>query len=152
MERGVGRLQSKVLQRVGSELATKQQQHSWHGIFVVQLLSGLQLARFPCPSLSPSVCSKSCPLSQWCYLTMSCSAALFSFCLQSFLASGSFPVNQLFASGGQSTGATVSALVHPMNIQGWFPLGLTGLISLQSKELSRIFSSIMFHKHWFFGS
>ena len=84
-------------------------------------------------------CSNSCPLSQGCCLTISSSAALFSFCLQSFPASGSFPVSQLFTSGGQSIGASVSVL--PMNIQDWFPLRLTGLISLQSKELSRVFSS-----------
>ena len=78
---------------------------------------GRQHARLPCPSLSPGVCSNSCPLNQWCYLTISSSTTLFSFCLQSFLASGSFPMSQLFASGGQSIGASASVL--PMNIQGW---------------------------------
>ena len=102
---------------------------------------GLQRARFLCPSLSPRVCSNSCPLSQWCYLIISSSAASVSFCLQSFPASGSFPISQLLASGGQSIGASASALVFPMNIQDWFPLGLTGWISLQSKELSRVSSS-----------
>ena len=78
----------------------------------------------------------SCPLSQWCYLTFSSSAALFSFWLQSFPASGSFPMSRLFASGGQRIGVSVSVLL--MNIHGWLPLGLTALISLQSKELSRV--------------
>ena len=96
---------------------------------------GLQHDRLPCPSLPPRVCSNSCPLSLWCYLTISSSAALFSFCLQSFPEPGSFSVSQLFRSGGQSIGAWASASVLPMNIQGWFPLGLMGLISLQSKGL-----------------
>ena len=94
---------------------------------------GLQHARVPYPSLSPGICSDSCLLSQWCYLTISSSAAPFSCCLQSFPASGSFPVSWLFASGDQSFGASASVL--PINIQGWFPLGLTSLISLQSKGL-----------------
>ena len=100
---------------------------------------GLQHTRFPCPSPTPGARSNSCPLSWWCYPTISSSVIHFSSCLQSFPASGAFPVNQSFASGGQSIG--VSASVLPMNIQDWFPLGLTGLISLQSKELSRVFSS-----------
>ena len=102
---------------------------------------GLQHARLPCPSLSPGVCSNSCPSSQWFCLTISSSATLFSFCLQSFPASGSFPLSWLFASGGQIIGASASASVLPMNIQGWFPLGLIGLISLQSRGFSRVFSS-----------
>ena len=95
----------------------------------------LQYARIPCPSLSPGVSSNSCPLSQWCYLTISSSATPFSFCPQSFPASVSFPMRLLFASGGQSFRASASASVLPMTIQGWFPLRLTGLISLQSKGL-----------------
>ena len=83
----------------------------------------LQHARLASPSLSPRVCSNSCPLSQWCYLTFLSSTALFSFCFQSFPASGSFPVSQLFTLDGQSTGASASVL--SMNTQGWFPLGLT---------------------------
>ena len=89
---------------------------------------GLQHARFPCPSLSPGVCSNSCPLSQWCYLTISSSATLFSFCFQSFPASGSFPVSWLFASGGPSIGASASASVFPVKIRlisfriDWFEL------------------------------
>ena len=100
----------------------------------------LQHTRFPCPPPSPRVCSSSCALSRWCYLTISSSATLF-FCLQSFPASGSFPVSWFFTSGGQSIGASPLASVLPMNIQDWFPLGLTGLISLQSKGLLRVFSS-----------
>ena len=89
---------------------------------------GLQHARLPCPSLSPRVCSNSCPLSHWCHPAISSSVTSFSSCPQSFPASGSFPMSWLFTSGGQINGATVSVL--PMNIQGWFPLGLIGLISL----------------------
>ena len=109
---------------------------------------GLQGTRLPCPSLPPRVCSDSCSLSWSCYLTISSSAALFS-CLQSFPASVSLPMSQLFASGDQSIGASALASVLPMNIQGWFPLGLTGLISLQSKGLSRVFSSTTIWKHQF---
>ena len=90
------------------------------------------------------------PLSWWCYLTISSSATLYSFCLQSFPASGSFPINQLFTSGGQSIRTSASASVLPMNVQGWFPLGLTGLISLQSKGLSRGFSNTTVQNHQFF--
>ena len=98
------------------------------------------------------VCSNSCPLSQWCYPTMSSSIALFSSCPQSFPASASFPFSWLFASGGQSIGASASTSVIPMNTQGWLLLGLTSLISLQSKGLSRIFSSTTIQKHQFFGT
>ena len=99
----------------------------------------LQHARFPHLSASPWVYLHSCPLSQCCHPTISSSGIPFSSCLQSFPASGSFPISQLFTSGGQSIGASASVL--PVNIQGWFPLGSTGLISLLSKRLSRIFSS-----------
>ena len=92
-------------------------------------------ARLPCPSLSPWVCSNSCLLSHWWHPTISSSVAPFSSCPQSFLASGSFPVNQLFASGGPRIGASASASILPMNIHSLFPLGLTGLISLLSKGL-----------------
>ena len=95
---------------------------------------GLQHTRLPCPSLSPGVCSNSCPLSRWCYLTISSSVPLFSFCLRSSPASASFPMSPLFTSGGQSIGASASASALPMNIQGWFPLGFTGLISLLFKH------------------
>ena len=97
----------------------------------------LQHARLPCSSLSPRVCSNWCLLSWWCHPTISSSVAPFS-CLQSFPASGSFPMSQLFTSGGQSIGASGLASAFPVNIQGWFPLGLTGLNSLQSKELSSL--------------
>ena len=99
---------------------------------------GLQHARLPCPSPSPGVCSRSCPLNWCCHPTISSSFTLFSFCLQSFLASGSFPVSWLFASAQQSIGASASTSVLPVNIQGWFPLGLTGLISLLYKGPSRV--------------
>ena len=102
---------------------------------------GLQHARLPCPSSSPRVCSNSYPSSWWCHPTISSSVIPFSFCLQFFPASGSFPMSQLFASGGQSVGVSASASILPMNIQDWFPLGLTGLISSLSKGLSRVFSS-----------
>ena len=105
-----------------------------------------------CLPPSPGVCSNSCPLSQWCYLIISPSASPFSFCLQSFPASGPFPMSRLFASGGQSIGASASASVLAVNSQGWFPLGLTGVISMQSKELSRVFSSTTVRKHQFFGT
>ena len=93
---------------------------------------GLQHTRLPCPSPSPGTCSNSCSLSQWCHATISSSVIPFSSCLQSFPTSRSFPMSRLFASIGQSIGA--SASVFPMNMQDWFPLELTGLISLQSKD------------------
>ena len=108
---------------------------------------GLQHARCPCPSLSPGVCSNSCPLNQWCYPIISSSVISVSSCSQSFPASGSFLVSHLFASGGQHSGASASTSVLPMNIQGWFSLGLTSLISLQSKGFSRVFSSTTVKKH-----
>ena len=110
---------------------------------------GLQHARFPCPSPSPGVYSNSCPLNQSCYLTITSSATLL-LCLQSSPASGSFPMSWLFASGGQSIGA--SQLILRMNIQGWFPLGLTSLIFLLSKGLSGVFSSTTIQKHQFFSA
>ena len=99
---------------------------------------GLKLTRFPCPSLSPRIGSNSCLLSWWCHSTISSSVVPFSSRPQSFPASGSFPMSQFFASGGQSIGASASASVLPMNIQGWFPLGLSGFISLL--ELKETFS------------
>ena len=100
--------------------------------------------RLLCPSLSPRICSISCPLNQWCH-------PAFSSCPQSFSASGSFPMSQLFVSDGWSIGASASASVRPMHIQGWFPVGLTGWISLLSKGFSRIFFSTTIQKHQFFG-
>ena len=113
---------------------------------------GLQHTRLPCPSPTPTVYSNSCPLSRWYHPTISSSVVPFSSCLQSFPASGPFPMSQLFTSGGHSTGVSALALVLAMNIQGWFSLGLTGLIYLLSKELSRVFSSITVRKHKFFGT
>ena len=95
----------------------------------------LQHSRLPCPSLFPRDCTNSCPLSQWCQTTISSSVFPFSSCPQSFPKSGSFSTSQLFASGSQSIRASVSASVLPMSIQNWFPLGWTGLTSLQSKGL-----------------
>jgi len=111
---------------------------------------GLQHARLSYPSSSLGACSNSCVLSWWCHPTISSSVVPLSSCLQSFPASGSFPVSQVFASGGQSIGISASEWVLPMNIQSWFPLGFTGLISLQSKELSRVFSNTTVQKHQFF--
>ena len=105
----------------------------------------LQHPRLPCPSLSPRVCSNSCPLTWWRHPTISSSVTHLTSCPQSFPASESFQMSQ-FASGGQSIGASASVL--PMSIQGWFPLGLTGLISLLSKGLSRVFYSTTVWKHY----
>ena len=128
-------------------------QHMQHIVAVLKSLSRvrrfatheLQRVRLPCPSLCPRVCINSC------HPTLSSSVDPFS-CPQSFPASGSFPMSQFFSSGGQSIGASVSTSVLPMHIQGWFPLGLTGLMSLQSKGLSRVFSSTTVWKHQFFGA
>ena len=103
-------------------------------------------------SLSFIIFQSLCPLSWWCYVTISSSAAHFSFCLQAFSASGSFPMSHLFKSGGQSVGASASASFLPTNIQSWFPLGLIVLTSLQSKGLSRVFSSTTVWKHQFFST
>ena len=111
---------------------------------------GVQQATLPCPSSFPWVCSNSCPLSWWCHPTIWSSVVPFSSCLQSFPASGSFLMSQLFASGVQSIGVSASASVFPRNIQDWFPFGLTGLISLQSKGLSRV-SNTTVQKHQFFS-
>ena len=99
---------------------------------------GLQHTRPPCPSPNPRVYANSCPLSQWCHPTISSSVVPFSSCLQSFPASGSFQMSQLFVSGGQSTGVSASGSVLPMNIQDWFPLWWTGWISLLSKTLKSL--------------
>ena len=123
----------------------------------VQLLSHIRLfawphgpqhRRPPCPSRTPGVCSDSCPSSRWCQS----SVVPFSSRLQSFPASGSFPVSQFVASGGQSVGVSASASVLPLSIQDWSPLGWTGWISLQSKGLSRVFSNTTVQKHQFFST
>ena len=113
---------------------------------------GLQHTRIPFPLLSPRVYSNSCALSQWCHLTISSSVAPFSSCPQSFPASGSFSMSRFFASGDQNIGAPASASVLSVVIQGWFSLGLTGLVFLQSKGLSRVFSSTTVWKHQLFGN
>ena len=113
---------------------------------------GVQHTRLPCPSPSPCVGSNSSPLSQWCHSTISFSVIPLPPCLQSFPASGSFPVYLLFTSGGQSIGDSVSKSVLLMNIQDWFPLRWTDCISLKSKGLSRVFSNTTAHKHQFFGA
>ena len=111
---------------------------------------GLQHARPPCPSPTPRVYSSSCPSSWWCHPAISSSVVPFSSCPQSLPASGSFPMSQLFAWGGQSIEFSASASVLPMNTQDWSPLGWTGWISMQSKGLSRVFSNTTVQKHQFF--
>ena len=126
----------------------------------VQLLSvsdslwphGLQHTRPPCPSLVPGVYSNSCPSSRWCHPTISSSVIPFSSHFQSFPASGSFQMSQFFAACGQSIGVSASALLLPMNIQDWFPLGWTGWNSLRSKWLLRVFSNTTVQNHQFFSA
>ena len=113
---------------------------------------GLQHTRPPCPSLFFGACSNSCPWRRWFHPTISSSVVPFSSCLQSFPSSGSFPMSQFFASHGQSIEALALASVLSMNIQGWFPFGLTGCISLQSKGPSRVFPNTTVQKHQFFGA
>ena len=111
-----------------------------------------QQARPPCPSPTPGVHPNPCPLSRWCHPTISSSVIPFSSCPQSFPASGSFQMSQVFASAGQSIGVSASASVLPMNTQNWAPLGWTGWISLQSKGLSSMFSNTTVQKHQFFST
>ena len=111
---------------------------------------GLQHTRLPCPSQTPGAYSNSCLSHWWCHPAISSSVVPFSSHLQSFPASGSFPISCFFASGSRSIGVSASASVLPMNIQDWFPLGLTGLISFQSKEFSRVFSNTTVRKFQFF--
>ena len=111
-----------------------------------------QHARPPCPSPTPEVHPNPCPLSLWCHPSISSSVVPFSSCPQSFPASGSFPMSQLFASGGQSIGVSASTSVLPMNTQDWFPLGWMVWISLKSKRLSRVFSNTTLQKHQFFSA
>ena len=114
-------------------------------------LHGLQHARPPCPSPTSRVYPNSCPLSQWCHPTISSSVFPFSSHLQSFPASGSFKMSQLFAWGGRSIGVSASTSVLPRNTRDWSPLGCTVWISLQSKGLSRVFSNTTVQKHPFFS-
>ena len=133
-----------VLQSMGSQLSnwTALMLLCWVPSVVSDSLwpHGLQYTRPPCPSPTPRACSNSCPPSRWCHPNILSSVFPFS-CLQSFPASGSFPMSQFFASGSQSIGVSALASVLPMNIQDWFPLGVTGWISLQFKGLSRVFSN-----------
>ena len=135
------------------------------GIFFHQFSSVTQLCPTLCdpmnrstpglpvhPSPTPGVHPNPCPLSWWCHPTISSSVVPFSSCPQSFPASGSFPMSQLFTSGGLHIGVSASTSVLPMNTQDWFPLGWTGWISLQSKGLSRVFSNTTVQKHQFFGA
>ena len=151
--------------RDGSKVQCCKRQHcigTWNvrSISSVQLLSHVWLfathepqhARAPCPSPNPGVHPNPCPLCQWCCPTISSSVVPFSSCPQSFPASGSFQMSQLFASGGQSIGVSASTSVLPMNTQDWSPLGWTGWISLQSKGLSRVFSNTTVQKHQFFSA
>ena len=115
-------------------------------------LHGLQHTRLPSPTPTPRACSNSCPSSQWCHPTISSSVILFSYCFQSFPISRPFPVSQFFTSAGQSLGASASASVLTINIQGWFPLGWTCWISLQFKGLSRGFSNTTVQNHQFFST
>ena len=124
------------------------------GLSCVRLLYTTWTAahQLPCASPNPRACSNSCPLSRWCHPSISSSVIPFSSPLQSFPASGSFQLSQFFSSGGQSIGVSASTSVLPMNIQDWFPLGLTGWISLQSKGLSRVLSNTTVQKHQFFSA
>ena len=111
-----------------------------------------QHTRPPCPSPTPRVHSNSCPLSPWCHSAISSFVVPFSSCSESLPASGSFPMSQFFAWGGQSTGVSPSAPVLPMNTQDWSPLEWTSWVSLQSKGLSRVFSNTTVQKHQFFST
>ena len=143
-------------------LAKEIHREYWHNTSSVQFSQlvmsdslwphGLQHARLPSPSPTPRACSNSCPLSWWCHPTISFSAIPFSSCLQSFPAPGPFPISHLFTSGGQSIGVSSSASVLPVKIQDWFPLGLTSLMSLLSKGLSRVFSNTTVQKHQYFSA
>ena len=112
---------------------------------------GLQHTKLPCPSQTPRVYSNTCPSNRWCHPAISSSVIPFSSCLQSLPESGFFPTSWFFASGGQIIRASASASVLPMNIWGWFPLGLSGFISLLPKGLSRVFSSTTVWRHQFFS-
>ena len=116
------------------------------------LTNELQHARPPCPTPTPGAYLNSCPLSRWCHPTVSSSVVPFNSCPQSFPASGSFQMSQLFASGGQSIGVSASTSVLPMNTQDWSPLGWTGWVSLQFRGLSSVFSNTRVQKHQFFST
>ena len=124
-------------------LTSSSVQFSCSAVFNSLQPHGLQHARLPCPSPAPRAYSNSCLSSQWCHPTISSSVVPFSSCPQSFPASGSFPVSQFFISDGQRIGASTPASVLPVNVQDWFPLGLTGWISLQNKGLSRVWPPVL---------
>ena len=145
---GVKRQHPKIMQRENFVLFIVQFSHSVMSNSLQPCEP--QHARPPCPSQTPEVHPNPCPSSRWCHPTISSSVVPFSFCLQSFPASGSFPESQLFTSGGRSIGVSASASVLPMNTHDWSPLGWTGWISLQSKGLSRVFSNTTVQKHQFF--
>ena len=149
--RSVFNLRGKIQRHGNYEEETKSSVQFSHSVMSDSLWPHrLQHARPPCPSPTPGVYPNSCSLSRWCHPAISSSVVPFSSCLQSFPASGSFSMSLLFVSGGQSIGASASAL--PMNFQSWFPLGLTGLISLLSKGLSRVFFSVTVQKHQLFSA
>ena len=133
-------------------MSTEHVQFSWSVVFDSLQPHELQHARPPCSSPTPRVHPNPCPLSRWCNPTISSSVVPFSSRLQSFPASGSFQMSQFFALGGQSIGVSASVSVLSVNIQDWFPLGGTGLISLQPNGLSRVFSNATVQKHQFFGT
>ena len=137
---------------LGKDLSSHCVQFSWSVVSDSLRPHEPQHARPPCPSPTPGVHSNPCPLNQWCHPAISSSVIPFFSCPQSFPASGSFPMSQLFASGGQSIRASASPSVLPMNTQDWSPLGWTGWTSLQSKGLSRVFSNTPVQKHQFFGA
>ena len=151
-----------VLENFNVKLCSKKQNTNCHVTQAVQFSRsvmsdclrphGLQHTRFTCPSPTPRACSNSCPSSWCCHPIISFSVVPFSSRLQSFPASGSFQMSQFLASGGQSIGISASASIFPLNIQDWFPLRLTGLISLQSKGLSRVFSNTTVQRHEFFSA
>ena len=146
-----------VLKQSAIDLISRKSETTWSVQFSRSVVSNslrphwLQHNRLRCPSWTPWACSNSCPLSWWHHPTISSSVIPFSSCLQSFPKSGSFPMTQFFASGDQSIGVPASTSVLPMNIQDWFPLQWTGLISLRTKGLSRVFSNTTVQKHQFFG-
>ena len=139
--------------KVQDQVASQMNSFNIYRISLVQSLRCVQVfatpCRRPCPSPTLRACSNSCPSCWWCHPACSSSVIPLSSCLQSFPASGSFQISQLFASGGQSTGVSASGSVLPMNMQDWCPLQLTGLISLQSKGPSRVFSNTTVQKQFF---
>ena len=143
MDTKIGKWKAKIIQFSSGQLFSR----VWDSLRP----HGLQHIRPPFPSPAPRACSNSCPLSLWCHLIISSSVVPFSSCLQSFPASRSFSVSQ-FSSGGQITGVSTSASILPINIEDWFPLGWTGLISMQSKGFSRVFSNTTVQKHQFISA